>query len=85
MQAYSAMIANFSGNMNQNYFVDATSYKLELIRRLGPQIPPVQLRAGTFWDFSGHPMISEREATGSADYLDYLADQLPSSKEHKTR
>lgn len=61
--------------LQQKFTVDATIYRDELLRRLGPghSSPGVN----TFWDPMDQIYANYVRATGTADYLERLAKQLP--------
>jgi hypothetical protein len=66
---------NFELKIRQEYFDDATMYRDELLRRLGPQPPSGDWPA--FWvGGAGMAIINEYSCDKTADYLQHLARQL---------
>ncbi len=67
----------FSSDLEQKYLGDATEYRDELLRRLGPQSPAKSDL--TFWldGNGGSAIMGLWTARGTADYLERLARQLP--------
>lgn len=68
----------FQREFQETYLGDATEYKDELLRRLGPQKPMTwSQQSELIWGNESDTFITPASAMASAEYLDGLARQLP--------